>query len=265
MQIIVMHLVFQDLAWREPNEHSPWLECRAVPEDRVMDMLARQDHRRCIKTHLPLDGLPWRPGMRYIVVGRDPRDVLMSMWNHYSNFTPEWVERINALPDRVGPPMPPCPPDVHAFWTMTLTRGWFDWETEGYPNWSILRNFRTWWDWRHLPNILFVHFNDLLADPAAEIARIARFCDIPCAPRMARAIADATRFARLRQDAIRNDRGGKPWKEGAATFFHKGTNGRWRDTMTEADLALYAKAAERELSDDLRRWLETGARDARAA
>jgi hypothetical protein len=33
---------------------------------------------------LALDGLPYREDVQYIMVGRrDPRDVFMSLWNHY--------------------------------------------------------------------------------------------------------------------------------------------------------------------------------------
>ena len=48
------------------------------------------------------------------------------------------------------------------------------------------------------------------------------------------------------------------WKGGARRFIHKGTNGRWRDVLTAADLELYAKAVERTLPADCARWLESG-------
>jgi aryl sulfotransferase len=44
---------------------------------------------------------------------------------------------------------------------------------------------------------------------------------------------------------------------GAERFFFKGTNGRWRDVLTEDDLALYETAASK-LEPELRRWLESG-------
>ena len=45
------------------------------------------------------------------------------------------------------------------------------------------------------------------------------------------------------------------WTGGAAHFFYKGTNGRWRDVLTEDDLALYERAAAT-LDPDLRDWME---------
>ena len=44
---------------------------------------------------------------------------------------------------------------------------------------------------------------------------------------------------------------------GAARFFFKGEEGRWRDALTDDDLAMYDKAAAT-LDPTLRRWLEQG-------
>ena len=44
---------------------------------------------------------------------------------------------------------------------------------------------------------------------------------------------------------------------GAGRFFHRGTNGRWRDVLTENDGALY-EAAAAGLEPELRSWLEAG-------
>src|SRR5262245_1696858 len=75
MQIIVMHLIFRDLQMRPVDELSPWLDFRPAPLDDTINVLEQQNHRRFIKTHLPLDGLLYFDHVKYIVVGRDARDV----------------------------------------------------------------------------------------------------------------------------------------------------------------------------------------------
>jgi aryl sulfotransferase len=87
-----------------------------------------------MKSHLPLDALPYYPQVKYIVVGRDARDVFMSFWDHYSNFTDATYAGLNDPRGRIGPPMPPCPQDIHECWTNWINRGWFEWESEGYPH-----------------------------------------------------------------------------------------------------------------------------------
>jgi hypothetical protein len=73
---------------------SPWLDQTIRPFDAVRAVYAAQPHRRFIKTHTPLDGLPMRDDVTYVVVGRDPRDAMISMEHHMANMD---LERVVAL------------------------------------------------------------------------------------------------------------------------------------------------------------------------
>lgn len=89
---------------------------------------------------------------------------------------------------------------------------------------------QSWWNYRHLDNVLLVHYADLKADPLGEIRRIADFLDIEIADAALAHVVDRTHFDAMRQRAIAADAvvdGPSPFREGARTFFHKGTNGRW--------------------------------------
>jgi aryl sulfotransferase len=254
---IVRQLIF---AGREtPPFRELWIDQRFSALDELIDELEAQQHRRYIKTHLSLDGLPYYPQVKYIVVARDPRDVFMSIWNHHRNYTPDFHAFVNALPDRVGDPMPPCPPDLHAFWRDWITRGWFAWESEGYPYWGNLHHTQSWWEYRHLPNILFIHYRDLRADLAGEFQRIAHFLQIEVPADILPALLDAVSLEAMRADSQKNDPGIKEvWVEGANTFYYKGTNGRWKDVLSAEELALYESAAARVLTPECRAWLEQG-------
>ena len=255
MQLIVQALLWGGRPTTDIQAVSPWLDNRVRPVDDVIASLETQTHRRSIKTHLPLDGLPFFPEVRYIVVGRDARDVFMSLWNHYSNYTPGSYSRLNRKP-RIGNPLPECPSSAREFWRDWISRGWFDWETDGYPFWSNMRHVQTWWDYRHLPNILFVHFNDLLSDLPGEIARVAAFLDIEVPEDVLPDILDSVAFATVKRSAENIWPGmEESFYGGAQTFFHKGTNGRWKSVLTEADLELYRAAVARELSADCAKWL----------
>ena len=87
MQQIVGSLVFQGSVCALPDV-SPWIEARFFRSDADMHAsLARQPHRRFLKTHLPADGLPLYDEAYYIHVARDGRDALMSMHNHFTAFS----------------------------------------------------------------------------------------------------------------------------------------------------------------------------------
>ena len=74
MQNIVLQLIF----WGRPkpplSDVSPWLDHRTSPLSPKLEKLESQKHRRFLKSHLPLDALPYDPRVKYIVVGRDARE-----------------------------------------------------------------------------------------------------------------------------------------------------------------------------------------------
>lgn len=110
MQAIIAHLLFPDGDLPAgPAEMSPWLDTRTLPLELALNTLKAQEHRRFIKTHLPLDGVPYEQDLKYVYVARDARDVFMSLWNHYTNMTNETVQLMNMLAGRVGEEFPPRP------------------------------------------------------------------------------------------------------------------------------------------------------------
>ena len=260
-QTIVANLIFSGTLPGSIHALSPWLEQRTRPLELVLSLLDRQIHRRAVKTHLPLDGLPFYENVKYVSVGRDPRDVFMSYWNLYRNFSPQFINLANSIPGRVGEELRPCPDDIHELWRNWMTRACFSWEHDGYPLGSVLHHARTWWDYRHLPNILLVHFADLLADLESGIRRIARFLGISPPPEAWPTIVHNCTFAEMRKHG--DELMPQPKmivKGGGDSFFHKGTNGRWRDILSADELRLYDTAASRELTPECRSWLEQGGR-----
>src|SRR5436309_13923815 len=86
MQMLCALAVFQTPELpRRLTELSPWLDMQTAPRAEVVAALAAQSHRRFIKSHTPLDGLPYDERVTYICVGRDPRDVALSWDNHMEN------------------------------------------------------------------------------------------------------------------------------------------------------------------------------------
>lgn len=241
---------------------SLWPDARWIcPVDELQVALEAQLHRRFLKSHLALDGLPIYPQVKYLIVARDPRDVFMSLWNHHRGITDEFLNLINRYPGRVGDPFPRCPDDIHDFWAAWISRSWFAWEQEGYPFWGNMHHNQSWWNYRHLDNILLVHYADLKADPLGEIRRIAAFLGIAITDEALAHVVDRTSFAAMRLRAIAADAASdapSPFREGAKTFFHQGTNGRWRDVLTDDELAMYEQTKANVLTSDCVRWVELG-------
>lgn len=247
---------------------SPWIDLRASPfsAEQIYQSLEAQPFRRFLKTHLPLDGLPYFENVKYLIVCRDPRDVFMSFINHYGNYTAAAFEAFNGG-DRVGEPLPSFKEDfgedVNALWKIWISQGWFDWESEGYPFWGNMHHAQTYWNYRHLPNFHFLHYADMLADLEGSVRSIASFIDHPVSDAEVGRIIDETTFANVKKKAIETDANPDPnlpqfFEGGQTAFIYKGTNGRWKDVLTAEDLLLYEDAKARVLSDGCAEWLESG-------
>jgi aryl sulfotransferase len=260
MQTIVANLIFQDGAFPGPvSVMSPWLDMALPPLEQVSQALEAQTHRRFIKTHLALDGLPYFETARYVVVGRDVRDVFMSIWNHHSNYS----EKLRALSQErarsFGREYPVDFKDLHEMFRVWIEKSWFAWESSGFPYWSHLHHAQTWWDYRHLPNILLVHFADLLADPEGQTRRIAKHLDIAIDENLLPGILKRISFKDMKENfGTIMPEAQELFREGANTFMNKGTNGQWQGVLTEAELEQCRAAVERELTPDCANWLEHG-------
>ncbi len=149
--------------------------------------------------------------------------------------------------------------DIHELWRGWMTRGWFDWESEGYPWWGNLHHVGSWWPLRHEPNVMFLHFNDLKADLPGQVRRLADFVGVGLTDDEVDRIVTASSIEAMRQQAID---AGDPlagfFRDGARGFFYQGTNQRWRDVLSGEELELYEAAKARVLSPDCAGWLERG-------
>jgi aryl sulfotransferase len=250
-QHIVGQLIFQGDPKVKIAELSPWLDLRIMPPD-MMDRLEAQQHRRVVKTHLPLDALTFSPKAKYVYIGRDGRDVVWSMYNHHANANQLWYDLLNDTPGRVGPPIERPDPDIRSYFLSWLER-------DGFPFWPFWGNIATWWAARDLPNVRLIHFSDLKRDLAGEMRKLAAFleCEIP-EDRWPQTVEHCT-FDWMKAHA--NDvtpMSGAIFEGGGQTFINKGTNGRWRDVLTADDVAAYERRALAELGPDCARWLAEG-------
>ena len=251
-QQIVAQLLFGPDPELEVAQMSPWLDLRVPPKEVKLPMVEAQNHRRFLKTHLPLDALVFSPKAKYIYIGRDGRDMVWSMYNHHANANQLWYEALNDTHGRVGPPVEPPRGDVHQYF-----REWL--EYDGYPFWSFWENVRTWWEVRDLPNVLFVHFANLKQDMPGQMRRIAAFLDIPIDETQWEEIVEYCSFDWMKRNATKSvPLGGAFWDAGAQVFINKGTNGRWVGILTPEDVAEYEERAVQELGPECARWLATG-------
>lgn len=266
-QQIVAALIFQDGGARAIPDVSPWIDARFRGfSEEVFAKLEAQTHRRFIKTHLPIDGLPLHDEVRYLHVARDGRDALMSMHNHFTGYSPaqyDDFDRIGLDDPAVGRTYPRLPASAADYFRLWISTPCVPGETEGIPNPSFFELEVGYWAERRRPNVLLVHYADLKADLDGEMRRIAAFLDIAVDEAVWPSLVASAGFETMRE------RGGElmpqmktMFSEGAARFFNKGVNGRWRDVLTDEDLALYDAKVREKFSPGLAAWIEGGRRGA---
>ncbi|BBK39126.1 sulfotransferase [Allostella sp. ATCC 35155] len=253
-QQIVGQLVFQGDPTVNVGEMSPWLDLRVPPAAVKHAALEAQTHRRFVKTHLPVDALRYSPQAKYLYIVRDGRDVVWSLYNHHANANDLWYAAVNDAPGRVGPPIERPPASIRQYF--------LDWlERDGHPFWSYWENVRSWWQIRDLPNLMLIHYADLQRDLPGMMRKIAAFLDIPIDETRFAAQVEHCTFDWMKANAGQAaPQGGVFWDGGAATFIHKGTNGRWHDTLTPEDNRRYEERAVAELGPECAAWLATGRR-----
>ena len=257
-QMICALLIFQKAEFGLPlSEISPWLELRAAPGEEIRALYAAQTHRRIIKTHTPLDGLPWYPQATYLCVQRDPRDIFMSMLNHMQNANSD-AEAIFADEMRATDDNAPLPEDPNEFFQMWLSTGSFEWESDGAPYWSVFRHAYSYWSRRDQPNIHLMHYSDLKADLDGGMRQIARLLGISVPEAKWPELVAAAQFdaMKARADKTAPDTRFKMWKDNAQ-FFNKGTSGQWRDVLNADSLALLGKVTSAYPTDFIG-WLVRG-------
>ena len=244
---------------------SPWLDMLTRPIESVVADLEAQTHRRFIKSHTSLDGLPWDERVTYITVGRDPRDVAMSWAHHYDNMAMDKLvsarvatagtdDFAELFPD--GPPSPPPEDPRDRFWA------WAELPVDGASMGGlqgVVAHQATFWERRHEPNVHLFHYGDLKADLPGQVRRLGDALGVPLGDARVAEIADAATFERMRERAeeLAPNAEAKLWKE-TSGFFHRGTSGQWRDVLDDAELARYDQFVAGLEPQPLVRWLHTG-------
>jgi aryl sulfotransferase len=252
MQMICGLLIFQRPGLPAPLWHlSPWLDHTVVPEEVMYARLAEQPHRRFIKTHTPLDGIPLDPRVTYIVTARHPLDMFVSLHHHLANID---GTRVRDVTGRATPAAPSEP--LHD----SLVR-WIedDGESRTYPESlrGALRHLSGAWARRGEPNVLLVHYDDLRSDLEGQMRGIAWRLGIAVPEQAWPALTYAASFECMRDHADRLIPATQGIIRDTASFFHRGTSGAGREILSDEEMASYYARAAELAPPDLLDWLHS--------
>lgn len=244
MQTIVTFLLFgsSDLDFI-PAERSPWFDMEIAPVEASLEKFGWDDKRNVIKTHTPLDGIPFYEGATYIGVLLDPRDAFFSMLNHEENMIMD-----SGVGDK-------SVNDQFRSWVADDYQPGEEPFCLGFP----VHYLKCLWDQRHRTNIHLFHYSDLLRDLRGEVARIAKAVNVEADDALLDEIVEATTFSNMRSNFEKFVPGkkGEFWHE-PKEFLKKGTSGQWQgvvpdDLLKQFDIRLMELAGE-----EMGAWLLNG-------
>ena len=206
---------------------SPWLDWTTRPIDEVRALLDAQTHRRFVKTHTPLDGIPMDPRATYVVVARHPLDAAVSLYHQQLN-----IDRVRwaDLTGNVPPDPDAARPSLH-----DSLLAWMEMDLDPREHLDLLPGV-AWhltdaWSRRDAPNVVLVHYDDLQADLEGSMRTLADRLGCTVDPSAWPALVDAAGFASMparaehtvpdRQGVIRDPR----------RFFRRGVSGARSDAV----------------------------------
>jgi hypothetical protein len=231
---------------------SPWLDWLVQSKEEVFALLAAQGHRRVIKTHTPLDGVPLHERATYVVVGRHPLDMAVSLYHHGENIDRARLAELTGQPQklrRAGPPL-------HE-WLLAF----IDWDGDPRAPGNLdtlpgaLLHLSDAWARSHAANVVLVHYDDLVRDLEAAMRRLSASLSLPVDEARWPALVRAATFEEMRAGARRYVPDSLGVLKDPTAFFRRGGSGEGREILSEGEAARYRARVAALAPADLLAWL----------
>jgi hypothetical protein len=248
MQNIVMMLIHGRVIPDAGNRKEvPWLDCAFRDQKAMARFLDGLTRRRCIKSHTPMDGIPYGREPTYIAVYRHPVDAHFSLRSHSANMKTDLLAHLFPEDEREG------------FQRFVRSSG-IGGGSDNHSVASFAHHFKAAKARQDGGNVLFFHYADMTRDLRGHIARLADILNIPVSQGLLDELAEANTFASMRKAVEPTDRRfseDSPFHD-MLKFFASGTSKKWEGRLTDGDLAEYTACIEMLLSAEDVAWVHWG-------
>ena len=254
VQMICALLIFQTPQLPAPlAQLSPWLDHLIAAPEQVYARLAAQDHRRFIKTHTPLDGIPLDPRATCIVTARHPLDMAVSLYHQGDNIDRLRLRQLTGQPEPTTPP--PLGQSVHE-WLLEWIANDADprEHLDSLP--GVMWHLSDAWTRRKAPNVLLLHYDNLSADLEGQMRWLAGQLGIAVPEQAWASLVQAATFGNMsaRADTLVPSAG---ILKSNAAFFRRGTSGEGRQILSDEEVAAYYARAAQLAPTDMLTWLHS--------
>ena len=252
LQMICALLIFQTTDLPAPlYDLSPWLDWLPVSRDEVYSRLAAQRHRRFIKTHTPLDGIPLDPRVTYIVSARHPLDMAVSLYHQSRNIDHARLQQLIA-PAPGGKPSPSRLP-LREWLLQWIDADAVGEELDSLP--GVMWHLSDAWGRRSEPNVALIHYDDLFTDLGGGMHRVADVLGIDVPADIWPGLIEAATFDQMRAQAGRLAPDPLGIFRNRTAFFRRGGSGSGRALLTSGEFAHYLERTAELAPSALLTWL----------
>lgn len=249
MQTIVALLLSGDPEVEtELSVKMPWVDIRIREMPEVAERLEATTHRRSMKSHTPMDGLPLDDQAHYLCVFRHPLDAHFSFRKHVRNIPLSMFDAWYPEEDVDG----------------VTFRRFLDGGAEGFdgdamPLAHIIQHYKAASALVDRPNVSMFHYANMTRDLPGTFAKVAKLLEITHSPHVLDQLVQAATFDNMRANAERfAPSGGKGFMKSDTEFFHSGTSGKWVGKLTDTEFNAYDVMMDTNLTPQERAWLESG-------
>lgn len=226
MQIVAQIADRGDAHFDDIHQIVPWPEAPVASQVAPLSTPPRSvTGLRAIKTHVPAAHVPLRDEARYVVVVRDPKDVLISS-HHFVG---------GVIGGIWG-----APPGLDDWLARFVERR--------FPLGSWAEHTAGWWALRDRPNVLVVTFDELKQDLAGQVERVAALMGVSLTPEEHAAVVEKSTFAWMKAHQ-RLFRTPVPSFEQRAVMIREGRSGSANEALTQQQRDAIDRVCREELRE----------------
>jgi hypothetical protein len=231
---------------RDIYEQVHWLEFWEHPTQSPQELWHRWDaqptwYPRAFKSHTPPPLLPYQSEVKYVVVVRDPRDAMTSALPFFRSHREEWKEAFGIK----YPPLNSVADIYNGIYK------------KGLPFLTFVKN---WWPYRNNPNVLMLHYNNMIQDHKNTIKTIQNFLQIELSPEKFEKVCEYTSFPWMKKHSEKFSIQHLlpiPMMEPEA-MIRKGEKGEGIHAFTKEMLEEFDQACNQHLSLEQKNWMLYG-------
>ncbi|SFR44732.1 sulfotransferase domain-containing protein [Litoreibacter janthinus] len=235
----------------ELSVRMPWVDIRIREMTEVAARLEAMSHRRSMKSHTPMDGLPQHDQAHYICVFRHPLDAHFSYRKHVRNIPMPWFDLWYPEDDTDG-----------ITFRRFLDGGAEGFDTDAMPLAHILQHYKAAAALADRHNVTLFHYADMTRDLSGTFSKLADLLGLTYSTSVMEQLVQVATFDNMKANAERYaPSGGKGFMKSDSEFFHSGSSGKWRGKLTDQEIAAYDAMMDAHLEPAERAWLEYGSNE----